>query len=369
MSKVELTRVARAVKGAFDRRTLGGIVIGAAVVISAMATAQTSNSGGWFSGLFSTGGSGSNTGDTSLISQQDSVVAASINDEAAKCAEGQPGTIGAAIKSAQAVHQEIASATPQVDSLFDPDADCFGKGLVDLSFAIPSLASILSSVQDAVMKYAQKKVCKAVNRVTGMVNKPINDSIEKINKNGNLTEIVGTKIGEKLDGISPDLGKEYHPDKQDGAYTINTNAFSSGQTTFDTPGTNSPGGSVASTLSNYTSQITSLTQQVASQQVKVNQGTLAVQDATTSYNSCVSGGGDCTPQFGALQTAQQSLARDQSTLITQQQQITQVGVNASSAVVPNRVVQQQPASAAPTTTSSTNSNSTSWWSSLGNIFK
>jgi hypothetical protein len=233
------------------------------------------------------------------------------------------------------------------------------------------LASILSSVEDAVMKYAQKKVCKAVNRVTGMVNKPINDAITKVNKNGNLTEVVTSKIGDKLDGISPDLGKEYHPDKQDGSYTIDTNAFSSGQTTFSTNGTNSPGGSVAGALTGYTSQIASLTQQVASQQVKVNQGTLAVQDATGAYNSCVSGGGDCSSQFNTLQTAQQSLARDQSTLISQQQQITQVGVNAASSAVPNTVVQsQQPAATAPASNNTTaNSGSTSWWSSIGNLFK
>lgn len=369
MSKVELTRVARAVKGAFDRRTLGGIVIGAAVVISAMATAQTSNSGGWFSGLFSTGGSGSNTGDTSLISQQDSVVAASINDEAAKCAEGQPGTIGAAINTAMNVHQQIASATPQVESLFEANGSCFNGGILDLSFSIPSLASILSSAADAVMKYAQKKVCTAVNRVTGMVTTPINQAITTINKDTNLNNIVNKEIGGAMSQIDPALGSEYHPAIPDSTYNVNTKSFSSGQTTFDTSTSSSGGSSVSSALSGYTSQITSLTQQVASQQVKVNQGTLAVQDATSSYNTCVGGGGDCSSQFGSLQAAQQTLARDQSTLISQQQQITQVGVNAGSSVVSNTVVQPQPAAAAPATTSPSNSNSTGWWSSIGNIFK
>ena len=99
MSKARLNQVASAVRGTFDRKTVGGVLIGVTIMMSALATAQTSGSGGWFSGLFSTGGSGSGSG-SALISQQDSVVAAAINQEATDCANGSAGTIGAAISTA-----------------------------------------------------------------------------------------------------------------------------------------------------------------------------------------------------------------------------------------------------------------------------
>lgn len=65
----------------------------------------------------------------------------------------------------------MASATPNVESLFDVNDSCFASvsQIIDLSFSIPSLGSILSSAQDAVLKYAQKKVCSTVGKVSGMV--------------------------------------------------------------------------------------------------------------------------------------------------------------------------------------------------------
>jgi hypothetical protein len=59
--------------------------------------------------------------------------------------------IGASIKTAIGAHSEMASATPNVESLFDVN-DCFASvsQIIDLSFSIPSLGSILSSAQDAV---------------------------------------------------------------------------------------------------------------------------------------------------------------------------------------------------------------------------
>lgn len=244
MSNPPLSRVAAAVRNSFDRRTIGGIVIGAAVMMSAMATAQTG--GSWFSGLFSTGGAGGGTANNSLISQQDSVVAAAINEEAEKCAEGAPGSIGAAINTAVNVHIQLASATPQVEVLFDANESCFaGLGnLFDLSFAIPSLASIMSSATNAVLKYAEKKVCTAVNRVTGIVTNPVNKAIDKINSLQDFSDINGMvngAVNRRLSNIDPELGREYHPPVTGGSYQLNTQPFNSGQTTFDTGAGSTPG--------------------------------------------------------------------------------------------------------------------------------
>jgi hypothetical protein len=236
MKNQSLNRMAQAVRGSFDRRTIGGIVIGAAIMMSTMATAQTG--GGWFSGLFSGSGATGGGSNNTLISQQDSVVTASINEEAEKCAEGAPGSIGSAISTAVNVHIQIASATPRVETLFDANDSCFSalSNLFDLSFAIPSLASIMNSATTAVMKYAEKKVCTAVNRVTGLVTSPLNQAINKVNGFANFGDINGMAngaINKKMSNIDPELGREYHPNVAEGAYQLNTQPFSSGQTTFD----------------------------------------------------------------------------------------------------------------------------------------
>ncbi|MEM8515180.1 hypothetical protein RCH14_004540 [Massilia sp. MP_M2] len=260
MKNQPLNRMAQAVRGSFDRRTIGGIVIGAAIMMSTMATAQTG--GGWFSGLFSSSGATGGSANNALISQQDSVVTASINEEAEKCAEGAPGSIGAAINTAVNIHIQIASATPRIETLFDANDSCFSglSKLFDLSFSIPSLASVMSMAQGAVLQYAQKKVCTAVNRVTGLVTSPLNQAIDKINglaEFGDIDGMVNGAIRKKMTKIDPELGREYHPDAVEGSYQLNTQPFSSGQTTFDSgsggatgaPGTTysqpAPTGSVA----------------------------------------------------------------------------------------------------------------------------
>lgn len=367
MSKARLNQVASAVRGTFDRKTVGGVLIGVTIMMSALATAQTSGGGGWFSGLFSTGGSGS--GSTSaLISQQDSVVAAAINQEATDCANGSAGTIGAAISTAMNVHSQMASATPNVESLFDVSSDCFSSigQIFDLSFAIPSLASILSAAQDAVLKYAQKKVCTAVNKVTGMVTTPINQAIGQINQLQGFTDINGmanSAIGGAMSSIDPQLGSQYHG-SAGGTYTANTNPFGSNQTTFDGSGGDQSG------LNNNTAQINALTQQIANQQIKINQDQMNLQNAQNNYNSC-SGGwwSDCSAAFAALQQAQQQLAADQATLISLQTQLSQVVTqsgNITAPTVSGQSAMAQPQSASTNTQQS--SSSGSWWSGVSNLF-
>jgi hypothetical protein len=237
MKKQAVTRMVAAIRRIFDRRMVGGIVIGATVALSTLATAQSSGSGGWFSSLFSTGGASSGTTSSTMISQQDSVVAAAINDEATNCANGADGTVGGAIQTAVNVHSQLASATPAVETLFDANDSCFSgiNNIFDLSFAIPSLASILSSAADAVTRYAQKKVCTAVNRTTGLVTSPINQAIGNINDLKGIANVNGmanSAISTGMSKIDPDLGKTYHPTVADGTYSVATQTFSTNQTTF-----------------------------------------------------------------------------------------------------------------------------------------
>ena len=220
-----------------------GIVMGATLALAATAGAGQTSS--WISSVFATGGSGSASAGSALA-QVDAAMAAQIKTDAENC--GEAG-IGASIKTAIGAHSEMAAATPNVESLFDVNDQCFASisQIADLSFAIPSLASILSAAQDAVLKYAQKKVCTAVNKVSGMVAAPINQTINSINQVQGFTDINGvanSAIGGALGGIDPQLGSAYKP-ASTGSYTVNANPFGANQTTFTGGSTATPQSSVA----------------------------------------------------------------------------------------------------------------------------
>ena len=211
-----------------------GVLMGASIALAASAVAGQAGSS-WFSGSFATGGSGSAGADQALLAQTDAAMSAQLKADAENC--DQLG-IGASIRTAIGAHSEMAAATPNVESLFDPADDCFSSinQIIDLSFSIPSLGSILSAAQDAVVKYAQKKVCSAVGKVSGMVTSPINQTIASWNQLGTqFTDISGmgnTAIGGAMSTIDPQLGAAYKPATSGGTYTVNANPFASSQTIF-----------------------------------------------------------------------------------------------------------------------------------------
>lgn len=334
MSNARFNQITSAVLGSLDRKTLGGVFLGVAIMASTMATGGPTSSASWFSSLFSTGTSGSSAS-SSLISTQDSVIAAQIQTEANDCGNATtPGTIGNAIATAMQAHSEIASATPNVESLFDINSNCFaGIGQIyDLSFAIPSLASILSAAQSALLAYAQKKVCTAVNQVSGMVTTPLNGAIAKVNTLSGFTNINGMANGAvsgAMNTIDPQLGAQYHAPVASGTYTVGS-SFGTGQTTFT--GTGSSGST--STLQNQTTQINTLTQQIANQHIAVNQAQMNLQAAQTAYSNCMSWWGSfgststtttsCPTEAAAVTAAQTALTTQQTTLANLQTQLTQI---------------------------------------------
>lgn len=217
------------------RKPLAGVIIGAGLTLAAGAGASTAS--GWFSGLFETGGTSTNAANQTLLQQADAAVQAQLDADQKNCDEVG---IGKSIRTAIAAQTQMASATPQVESLFDPSANCFASvnQLVDLSFAIPSLSSILTSAANAVTQYAQKQVCTAVNQVSSLVTSPVNQVIAGWNALGTkFTDISGmgdSQIGGALSQIDPQLGAQYRTTVPGGTYTIGTNTFSQGQTTFNT---------------------------------------------------------------------------------------------------------------------------------------
>ena len=98
-----------------------GIVMGATLALAATAGAGQTSS--WFSSVFATGGNGSASAGSALA-QVDAAMAAQIKTDAENC--GEAG-IGASIKTAIGAHSEMAAATPNVESLFDVNDQCFAS--------------------------------------------------------------------------------------------------------------------------------------------------------------------------------------------------------------------------------------------------
>lgn len=213
-------------------------MIGAGLAMAASAGANQIATG-WFSNLFSPGGNDSisATSDQTLLTQADAAMNAQMDADAKNCDEVG---IGSSIKTAIGLHTTLASATPNVESLFDVSDSCFASvsQLADLSFAIPSLGSILSAAQSAVVQYAQKKVCSAVSEVSSMVTAPINQAISNVNTLGtkfsDINGMSGSAVAGSMAQLDPQLGAEFKTSKVGSTYTINMNPYSAAQTTFQT---------------------------------------------------------------------------------------------------------------------------------------
>lgn len=325
MFKKRISGVAAAVNQVFDRK----VAIGAALGISVAFAGYAVSAPGFGNTLVSTS--------SELISQQSSVVAENIKADAEDCASGsKDGTIGYSIKQALEIHTELASATPNVEALFDVGSDCFSSisQIFDLSFAIPSLASIISAAQSAVLQYAQKKICTAVNQVTSMVTTPINNAIGKINGVISMADLNGLTNGLVQQGISqidPNLGSQYHPSVTAGTYTVGTNPFNATQTDFGGGtsaggGTGTAGGNTGTGTTNggtdVNAQINTLNQQIADVQAQVGPAQYQVQQAQQRLAGCFSSGAaDCGTYQQAVINAQAVLTGLNSQLSSLQGQL------------------------------------------------
>ena len=220
-----LNPVTVAIGKSVGKRAVMGGVLGAWLLLAGPAFAATSSLGSTSS---------------TLLSEQSSVVADAIKADAEDCAAGtKEGTIGASIGDALKIHTELAAATPNVESLFSATADCFGGlgSLFDLSGSIPSLGSIFAAAQEAVLKYAQKKVCTAIQQVSSMVTTPINQAIGKVSSGTSLADLNGLTNGlvtKGMNTIDPELGSSYHstPAGYEATYTVDVNPFNYVQTDF-----------------------------------------------------------------------------------------------------------------------------------------
>lgn len=331
-----------------------GFAIGGAVTIAFTAVGATT--------------SGNTLGSTSstLISEEASKISTKLQQEAEDCASGGDGTIGGSIKNAMGIHQRLAMTPVNVDKLFSVSNDCFSglSQIYDLSFSIPSLSSIMNSAANAVMQYAQKKVCSAVNEVTGMVTSPINEAIAEINASGKLGDLNGLTNGLIQSGLSnldPALGSSYSGSSAGSTYTVNTNPFNQSQTSFDNSGTGSSGTGTGSTgttttIGSTNATINALNTQIANTQAQVMPAQMALNTAQQQLASCQAYDyNNCTGYEQQVASAQAALNAINQQLAALLQQLSGVAGSSSGT------------SGTGTSTQQSSQNSGSWLDSIGNL--
>jgi uncharacterized coiled-coil protein SlyX len=352
----KMNPVAAAERSVFDRKIAPAAALGVSLIFAGYAVSAV--------------GSGNTLANASsqLISQQSSVVANNIKADAEACATGsKDGSIGHSIKQAGQIHAELASATPNVESLFDVGSDCFSglNQIYDLSFAIPSLASIVGAATGAVLKYAEKKVCTAVKQVTGMVTSPINQAISKVNGMSSLGDLNGMTNGlikQGMSKIDPNLGSQYHNSTNGGTYTVGTNPFGSSQVDFggSTSGSTSVSTSMNGNIVGTNSQINALNQQIANVQAQIGPAQYQLEQAQQQLSSCQAlQYNNCTSQQQAVANAQNNMNNLNSQLASLQSQLTSVSPSAYSV---------QNVGANSTTAPQGTSNNNSFIQSVGKLF-
>jgi hypothetical protein len=232
--KTKLHKIYTVCSNSFNNKIVAGIILGITIAAgtSVLAEDASKTNGNFLNSIanfFGISNPSSNSPTISAVSKE-------LEAEAKKCATAADGTLGAAIKNATKIHLEIAVVAPPVEELFD--GDCFSglMSIFDLSFAIPSLASIMAAVTQAVIKFAQKQVCRAVKKASSMISDPINKAISKINSLQGLTDsngLINGMVQQGLDNIDTNLGNEYLAPKASETITVEANAFQLSQSSIE----------------------------------------------------------------------------------------------------------------------------------------
>lgn len=137
-----------------------------------------------------------------------------ITAEASSCADlNNPLGLGYAQAMAVGDMKKMIATPINTDKMFDPEASgCFNalKDFPNLSMTIPSLSDIGNSLQNALIKYATRKVCNTVNESLTELIGPLNEVLDRVSENGqiDLTGRVNKEIYKELYEIDPDLGRQ-----------------------------------------------------------------------------------------------------------------------------------------------------------------
>lgn len=203
-------------------------VVAASIAIASVASTSEGYSWGYdFSNLGST--KLSNPSNISNISIQnfplldyqnlDDVIEAEAAAKAASTAQieecanpDQEGTLANAQKKAIEDARKMDTAGINLDDVFKLGGNgCFDAlgNFPDLSVMIPSISEIAASLKQALVDYATRKVCQAVNSALEEALSPIQDSMDKLSKRGSLdlNGEINKEMLRKMYGIDAELGR------------------------------------------------------------------------------------------------------------------------------------------------------------------
>lgn len=245
-----------------------------------------------------------------------------IGQNLASCQKGEAGSVGRSMIDALKIHQEFAAITPPVEQLFDNG--CFSNlnKILDLSVAIPSVSGLLSAIGDAVNKAVEKKVCNAINNVTGNLIAPLNQGIAKINEYSNLNMLANREISQQLGGVDQAFAQYFKTPEPAMQENINLNSLDNLNNTLrsysqspDLQGTHNSG---INSL-NSTAQATSAEKSMKDMQ--------QVDARVAEYNRVAVS--NQKPQMSNQQVLQQKLAVSQQNFAQINQQSEMIGTGAN----------------------------------------
>jgi len=280
--------------------------------------------------------------------EESAALSAAAEAEAKRCAAGEEGTQGAAIRDAVAIHTSFASVGPDVEKFFDANHDCFAQLANPKPEAKPGRGPPMRPhpAEGGVLDYAKQKACSAIKEATSELVSPINSAIDKINNNyGKYLDLNGMANGALSGGLSkldPELGNIYSKKSPSAGYTIQP--FSTAQTTFDrspVAGGNSPtlatpsfnGMSNQPAYNNKLPQLNDLNKRLQSEQMKLPSAQQNLSNMQSQLNRCLShyGSSGCMSQQQQVQQAQNSVNQIQGNIGSYQNQVSGLSGNKVSA--------------------------------------
>lgn len=138
----------------------------------------------------------------------------SVDSAASDCADdSNPDTIAGAQKAGVQEDQEVAVKPINLNKLFEigKDKGCFAalSEFPDLSMNIPSLSDIYANMTKALLKYATRKVCDAVNDTIEEVVSPMKSALEQVSDRGqlDLNGRVNKEMTTRMYDFDPELGR------------------------------------------------------------------------------------------------------------------------------------------------------------------
>lgn len=153
-----------------------------------------------------------NDENNALLEEQAAKAIQEANSKSQECQNGEGG-LGKQQQKDMDSEQGINASTLDIDKIYSlgKGNGCFDvlSDFPDLSVNIPSLSSIFDAITSTLLKYAQRKVCNAVNSAIEEALEPGIKALDKISDQGkiDLTGAVDAEINKSTNKIDPDIGK------------------------------------------------------------------------------------------------------------------------------------------------------------------